>query len=211
MPDVLYKATKYMNAEDALLAREEKPKKRERQEDAREERGRKMARTEERRDDRRSEPPTGRFTSFTPLTAPIDQVLMQIKDEGTLTFPGKLKGDPNKRSRDKYCRFHRDHGHDTADCYDLKQQIEALIRQGKLQKFISKERTDHQHQEQPPRLDDECPRPPIGDIRMITGGTATIGSSKKARKTYLRMVHNVQLTGPVPKIAQMKNPIIGFS
>ena len=70
------------------------------------------------------------FTSFTLLTAPIDQVLMQIKDEGTLTYPGKLKGDPNKRPRDKYCRFHRDHRHDIANCYDLKQQIEALIRQG---------------------------------------------------------------------------------
>ena len=32
MSDVLYKATKYMNAEDALLARKEKLKKRERQE-----------------------------------------------------------------------------------------------------------------------------------------------------------------------------------
>ena len=53
-----------------------------------------MARIGDRRDDRHSKPPTGRFTSFTPLTAPIDQVLMQIKDEGTLTFPGKLKGDP---------------------------------------------------------------------------------------------------------------------
>ena len=30
MSDVLYRATKYMNAEDALLAHEEKPKKRER-------------------------------------------------------------------------------------------------------------------------------------------------------------------------------------
>ena len=33
MSDVLYRATKYMNAEDALLAREENPKKREMQED----------------------------------------------------------------------------------------------------------------------------------------------------------------------------------
>ena len=65
-------------------------------------------------------PPTGRFTSFTPLIAPIDQVLMQIKDEGALTFLGKLKGDPSKRPRDKYCHFHRDHGHDTANCYNLK-------------------------------------------------------------------------------------------
>ena len=32
MSDVLYRATKYMNVEDALLAREEKPRKRERQE-----------------------------------------------------------------------------------------------------------------------------------------------------------------------------------
>ena len=83
--------------------------------------------------------PTGKFTSFIPLTALIDQVLMQIKDEGALTFLGKLKGDPNKRSRDKYCSFHHDHGHDTADCYYLKQQIEALIRQGKLQRFVSQE------------------------------------------------------------------------
>ena len=39
MSDVLYRATKYMNAEDALLAREEKPKKRERQEETRQDRG----------------------------------------------------------------------------------------------------------------------------------------------------------------------------
>ena len=64
---------------------------------------------------------------------------MQIKEERALTFSDKLKGDPSKRPRDKYCRFHRNHDHDTFDCYDLKQQIEALIKQGKLQKFVSKE------------------------------------------------------------------------
>ena len=45
---------------------------------------------------------------------------------------------------------------------------------------------------------------------MIVGGTATTGSSKKARKTYLRMVQNVQLMGSVPKIARRESPIIGF-
>ena len=120
MLEVLYRATKYMNAEDALLAREEKPRKRERLEDTRQDQGRKKPRTGDRRDKRHSKPLGGRFTNFTPLNAPLDQVLMQIKDKGTLTFPGKLKSDPTKRSRNKYCRFHRDHGHDTTDCYDLK-------------------------------------------------------------------------------------------
>ena len=46
---------------------------------------------------------------------------------------------------------------------------------------------------------------------MIVGGTAITGSSKKARKTYLRMVQNVQLTGSIPKITRRESPIIGFS
>ena len=57
MLNVLYKATKYMNAEDALLAREKKLRKRERQEDVWQDRGRKMARTGEQWEDRRSKSP----------------------------------------------------------------------------------------------------------------------------------------------------------
>ena len=98
-----------------------------------------------------------------------------------------------------------------ADCYYLKQQIEALIKQRKLQKFVRNERVDLSPLEQNPRHDNERPRPPVGDIRMIVEGTATTGLSKKASKTYLKMVQNVQLTGSVPKIAQRESPIIGFS
>ena len=39
MLDVLCRATKYMNTEDALLAREEKPRKKERQEESKQDRG----------------------------------------------------------------------------------------------------------------------------------------------------------------------------
>jgi len=45
MSEVLYRATKYMNTEDALLAREERPKKRERQEDIQQDQGQKKTRT----------------------------------------------------------------------------------------------------------------------------------------------------------------------
>ena len=40
------------------------------------------------------------------------------------------------RSRDeKYCRFHRDHGHDSEQCIQLKDEIEVLIRRGYLKKY----------------------------------------------------------------------------
>ena len=45
---------------------------------------------------------------------------------------------------------------------------------------------------------------------MIVGGITTSGSSKKACKTYLRMVYNVQLTEFIPKMAQIDNPVVEF-
>ncbi|XP_065636550.1 uncharacterized protein LOC136070478 [Quercus suber] len=46
---------------------------------------------------------------------------------------------------------------------------------------------------------------------MIVGGTASTGSSKKARKTYLRSVLNVHLTGSRPNTTRVESPIIGFT
>ena len=45
---------------------------------------------------------------------------------------------------------------------------------------------------------------------MIIGGS-TSSSSKKACKTYLRMVQNIQLTGYAPKMTRIDNPVIGFT
>ena len=90
----------------------------------------------------------------------------------------------------------------------MKQQIEALIRQGKLQKFVGKEGTE-QNQGAPAQRENKQPRPPLGDIRMVIRGS-TSNSSKKAHKTYLRMVQNIQLTRYAPKLARVDNPVIGF-
>ena len=46
---------------------------------------------------------------------------------------------------------------------------------------------------------------------MIVRGTTIAGSSKKARKTYLRTVHSVQLTRSVPKMPRIGNLVINFS
>ncbi|XP_075655046.1 uncharacterized protein LOC142625244 [Castanea sativa] len=213
MAGMLYRATKYMNAEDAVIARGGGPKKRDKHDDPRPERGRKVAKTGNRRDERRSRPPPGWMTNFTPLNSPLDQVLMQIKDDPALAWPDKLKGDLSKRPRNKYCCFHCDDGHDTFNCYDLKQQVEAFIRQEKLQRFVGRERAG----ENPPRDQElnqrveERPRAPLGEIRVIVGGGAMIGSSRKVRKTYLQMVQNVQLTGHPHKLSRMDELEISFT
>ena len=90
MLEVLYRATKYMNAEDALLAQEEKPKKRESQEDTQQDQGSKKARTGDRRDERHSKPQGGRFTSS--INCPSRPSLDADQRRGGPDLPWKAKG-----------------------------------------------------------------------------------------------------------------------
>ena len=46
---------------------------------------------------------------------------------------------------------------------------------------------------------------------MIIWGNATLSSSKKACKTYLRMVQNIQMMRHVPKMARIDKPVIRFT
>ena len=46
---------------------------------------------------------------------------------------------------------------------------------------------------------EESVRPPFGEIKMIVKGSST-GSSSKAKKTYLQVIQNVQLSGLPPRM-----------
>ncbi|GFS28929.1 hypothetical protein Acr_00g0004700 [Actinidia rufa] len=71
------------------------------------------------------------------LNTPVAQVLSEIKHEEFVKWPGKIKTDPQKRNRNKYCEFHRDHGHNTEDYFQLREQIADLIKRGYLRKYIT--------------------------------------------------------------------------
>ena len=130
-----------MNAEDALAVIKdvEKPGDKGRKED--DCRGRKREHSDCWTSDgsKRKDEKTPQIVKFTPLVMPIDKILVQIKDEHYLKWPRPLHSSPNVRDKKKYCQFHKDHGHYTEDCRDLKEQIEELIRKGKLQKYVKKE------------------------------------------------------------------------
>ncbi|GFZ17254.1 hypothetical protein Acr_26g0005240 [Actinidia rufa] len=72
-----------------------------------------------------------------PLNAPVAQVLSEIKHEEFVKWPEKIKTDPQKRNRNKYYEFHWDHGHNTEDCFQLKEQIADLIKRGYLRKYVT--------------------------------------------------------------------------
>ncbi|GFY87355.1 hypothetical protein Acr_05g0009940 [Actinidia rufa] len=82
-------------------------------------------------------PPRRPEFTLPPLNALVAQVLSEIKHEEFVKWPGKIKTDPQKRNRNKYCEFHRDHGHNTEDYFQLKEQIADLIKRGYLRKYVA--------------------------------------------------------------------------
>ena len=50
-----------------------------------------------------------------------------------------MKLDPATRDNTGYCEFHRDYGHRTDDCIQLRKEIEYLIRRGYLRHFTTPE------------------------------------------------------------------------
>ncbi|XP_075665418.1 uncharacterized protein LOC142635089 [Castanea sativa] len=128
MTDLLFKAQKYMNGEDALIAKglTRKWKKEELGDSQGKKKDHKDSYTETKTSKSSFDTPKKKM-NFTLLVMPANKILMQIKDEPKLKWPKPLSTSSRKRDPKKYCRFHKDHSHYTDECRDLKEQIEKLI------------------------------------------------------------------------------------
>ncbi|RWW65857.1 hypothetical protein BHE74_00026806 [Ensete ventricosum] len=62
-----------------------------------------------------------------PLNSTRTYIFFQIREKGLLKAPNPMKSHSERRNKRRYCRFHREYGHDTEECHDLQYQIEDLI------------------------------------------------------------------------------------
>src|SRR5436190_2296493 len=105
---------------------------------------------------RRPSPPSQRFTM---LNSPGEEVLDYIKEKGHEIAPPIPIRSPLSTWKNKhlYCRYHREVGHHTDDCYLLRTEIEKLISKGRLQRFVAVDKAS-QGKEEPKQKDSEGPK-----------------------------------------------------
>ena len=95
-----------------------------------------------------------------------------------------------KRDSTKYCEFHRDHGHQTDDCIQLRKEIEYQIRRGHFRRFVASE---GQGQEPPSSPRQPVPaqhQQPFEEIQVISEGFEGGGESSSAQKAHLRSIRS---------------------
>ena len=62
--------------------------------------------------------------------------------------PKSIRKYPNMKRSLKYCQFHEDFGHSTAECFHLREEIESLILSGYLKEFVANMREARKFSEQ---------------------------------------------------------------
>ena len=181
MAEVLAKAEKYINGEEALISKKGSSSTHKEKSGTDKRQGRSPRRQNDRerspkKDGERSPKRRGSLRDrlgppqperrqhysprrFIPLTATVSQVLHEVQNEQFLRWPSRMKSNPATRDNTRYCEFHKDYGHRTDDCIQLRKEIEYLIRRGYLRRFIEPEgQAQNQAQSQAQAL--QPPPPP---------------------------------------------------
>ena len=57
---------------------------------------------------------------------------MEIENDKDVKWPKPLRTEGERKNQHLYCRFHKDNGHNTDDCRQLKDEIESLIRKREI-------------------------------------------------------------------------------
>ncbi|XP_062100537.1 uncharacterized protein LOC133806454 [Humulus lupulus] len=83
-----------------------------------------------------NKPRPSTYTFYIELMNSREHIFITNENQVPLKKPPPMRHDRSKRDPIKYCQYHKDIGHTTAECTHLKIEIEELIRRGHLGRYV---------------------------------------------------------------------------
>ncbi|XP_030487109.2 uncharacterized protein LOC115704026 [Cannabis sativa] len=127
-----------------------------------------------------------------------------------------MRNSMSKRDPNKYCKFHKDIGHKTDECHQLKDEIESLIVQGHFKQYVRRQGHGYNKPRQPDNQNNQGLQPiPVEgeEILVISRGSHFLRERNNAQKRYLKEIKNEQsVFSPEPsKKVKTEEPPITFT
>ncbi|GKV01749.1 hypothetical protein SLEP1_g14280 [Rubroshorea leprosula] len=167
-----------------------------------------------------------KYANYIPLTLPRSQILAQIQH--WVRKPPPPLHDSPRANKSKHCDYHRTYGHNTEDCQHLKNELEFLAHNGKLEGYLGGTQDVYQDNQYPSEqgkayrgrqfnrrgqgqriaTHNQKDRKGVGyagipltsdTINMISDGIHSGGQSARGRKAYARQVMTVNKNRPLKR------------
>ena len=82
------------------------------------------------------------YRVYTELNESQENIYLANENQVPFRRPDPMRNQKSKRDSSKYCRFHRDTGHTTDECRQLKDEIEGLISRGYFRQYVKNQNTN---------------------------------------------------------------------
>ncbi|XP_062103611.1 uncharacterized protein LOC133814697 [Humulus lupulus] len=136
-------------------------------------------------------------------TVPPEVIYQENKDRPIWHESYKITTPPDRRDKNRYCLFHKDHGLTVAECHNLYNQIQAITRSGRLTQYIKEAGRPGTSQHNPAsaptpqaadpvRTASASPQEPLKQVPMIHGIVELTEDQEHATKIHKRMEERVK-------------------
>ena len=117
-------------------------------------------------------------------------------------------GNPEKRNRNLFCQYYRDHGHTTEDCRSLWDHLDQLVREGKLKQLLHHSSSLGGQADTWPERENPS-RPPLETINIIFAAPGRTGSCPSKVMSVARL--SSEDGSHEPKKTRLDRPLVmGF-
>ncbi|XP_060968295.1 uncharacterized protein LOC115703803 [Cannabis sativa] len=154
------------------------------------------------------------YTIYTELNETWENIYLVHEQKVTFGKPEPMRHARNKRDPNRYCKYHKDIGHTTEECRQLKDEIESIIARGHFKQYVKRQGNGHNQPSLPNNPNNQGLQPlPVEreDILIISGGPHIAGERNNAQKRYVKEIKNEQSTfspEPSKKVKTEEPPII---